>query len=71
MKLLAMSILFLSSTGCVMGVLSPDFSKANWFGCAKGERVKPTTRGMFGTNKGNAECLKPDDPRYHYYKETT
>ena len=30
-----------------------------------------STCGMFGTNKGNAECLKPDDPRYHYYKETT
>ena len=61
MRLIGIGILLLSLSGCVMMVLSPDLSKANWFGCRKEERLKPTTRGMFGTNKGNAECLKPDN----------
>ena len=66
-----MLIVFISIglTGCIMNVLSPDLSKANWFGCTKEERLKPTTRGMFGTNKGDAECLKSSDPRYHYYNK--
>jgi hypothetical protein len=68
-KFLALSILPFLLSGCIMNAVSPDLSKANLFGCAKGERLKPTTRGMFGTNKGDAECLTPDDPRYKYYEE--
>lgn len=64
MKLIFMLLLMLVVlTGCV------DFSKANWFGCPKGELLRPTSRKMFGQVRDNAHCLKPGDTYYSYWEE--
>ncbi len=59
-KGLCVLMLALFSAGCV------DFSKANWFGCQKGERLEQTQRSMFGAVKYPARCVGPDSPIYQY-----